>query len=637
MCGIVGIWSRDLLSESAATERHLDAMVATIGHRGPDGAGVWTDGTVGLGHARLAVIDLSAAAAQPMADTDDAIHLTYNGEIYNFRQLRNELTSLGHHFNTRSDSEIIIEGYKRWGDDVLTRLRGMFAFALWDARRKRLILARDRTGQKPLYYTWHGQMLIFASEIKAILAWPGVIRGPALEAIHHYLTFQYVPAPMTAFAGIKKLPPAHVMSVDVRGEARIESYWSLPGPDHVIRRPAKEMEEELVTRFDEAVKLQLVSDVPLGAFLSGGVDSASVVASMARNSDRAVETFTIGFDEPAFDERKYARMVAEQYGTNHHEYVVKPDAETVLPKLVWHYGEPFADSSAVPTYYLAEIARKHVTVALNGDGGDESFLGYPRYAGSKAGSWIDVLPGPLRGMMGAIGRRLPFETSPHRLLRYLRRFLVEADSNEAQRYAKWITYFADEQKNELYGDAMRDQLTKPSLDLLGRWFTGTAPVAARAAFADIHSYLPDDLLVKVDVATMAHGLEGRSPFLDHEFMEFAATIPASMKMKGLRTKALFKSAMAPRLPHDLLHRPKMGFGVPIERWLREDMREMAYDTLLSETARARGLFRPEAVRSLLDDHVAGRRAHQYRIWALLFLELWFQMWIDPPAPPATRP
>ena len=635
MCGIAGVWSGDTLGDRTATARRLEAMVATIGHRGPDDSGVWTDAHVGLGHARLSVIDLSPAASQPMSDGDGAVHIVFNGEIYNFPALRDELLALGHRFRSHSDTEVIVEGYRRWGDGVLDRLHGMFAFALWDAPRRRLMLARDRIGKKPLYYRHADGMLLFGSEIKAILAWPGVPRIPDLEAIDQYLTFQYVPAPRTAFDGIRKLPPAHAMTVEADGAMRIRRYWSLPEPAAARPRPAVEIREELVARFDEAVRLRLVSDVPLGAFLSGGIDSASVVAAMARASDRPVRTFTIGFDEAAYDERRYARLVAERYGTEHHEDVVRPDAVAILPRLVWHYGEPFADSSAIPTFYLSEITRRSVTVALNGDGGDESFLGYSRYAGARLGAWLDVLPAPLRRLLGAVGSRLP-EAGAARSLSYLRRFLVELDLGGPQRYGNWIAYFTDSHKRGLYGEALQDRLAAPCLSLLDPWFAGDAPIQARAAFADIHTYLPDDLLVKVDVATMAHGLEGRSPFLDHTLMEYAATIPAAAKMRRLTTKALLKSAMAERLPAPLLSRPKMGFGVPIDRWLREDLREMVHDTLLSGTARARGLFRDDAVRTMIDEHTAGRRNHHSRLWALLFLEMWYRMWIDSP-PPAAPP
>jgi asparagine synthase (glutamine-hydrolysing) len=511
----------------------------------------------------------------------------------------------------------------------------MFAFALWDSRQRRLLLARDRLGQKPLCYAWHDGKLLFGSEIKAILAWPGVARAADYEAIHHYLAFRCVPAPFTAFAGVRRLPPAHFMTVEADGSSRIERYWSLPDPAGAKARPRAELAEAIIAHFDEAVRLRLISDVPLGAFLSGGVDSASVVASMARASSGPVKTFTIGFADQGFDERPYARMVAERFATDHHELVVEPDAVAVLPKLAWHYGEPFADASAVPTWYVSEMTRRHVTVALNGDGGDESFLGYPRYTGCRLGAWADALPAPARRGLAALGRMLPFETSPRRILRYARRFLVDAARPPAERYIRWTTLFDQAGKQALYGEAMRGQLAASSDALLLPLLAGGAFDVGRAAHADIQSNLPDDLLVKVDGATMAHGLEGRSPFLDHELMAFAASIPAAQKMPGTSTKALFKSVMAERLPKEILRQPKRGFGVPIEHWLRHELRDLAHDTLTSAAARARGLFRPEAVDRLLDEHMTGRRAHHDQIWALLMLELWFAMWIDgaPPARP----
>ena len=628
MCGLAGVWSPEPLGDADAIASRLRGMIATLRHRGPDGDRVWSDGRVGLAHARLAVIDLSQAAAQPISDADGAVHVVNNGEIYNFQALRQELTGLGHRFLSDGDTEVIVHGYKQWGDRVIGRLRGMFAFVLWDSRRRRLLLVRDRLGQKPLHYAWAGGKLLFGSEIKAILAWPGMAREADLEAIHHYLAFRAVPAPHTAFKGIRHLEPAHYLAVEADGSHRMERYWSMPEPSEARPRPAAELAEEIISRFDEAVRLRLIADVPLGAFLSGGIDSACVVAAMARASDKPVKTFTIGFADRGFDERGPARAVAERYGTDHQEFVVEPDAVDILPRLTWHYGEPFADASAIPTWYVSEITRRHVTVALNGDGGDEAFLGYPRYVGSRLGEWIDVLPRPARRVMAALGRALPFETSAARSLRYARRFLVDAATPAAARYGNWMTLFAQAEKQALYGDAMLDCLESPSEDLLAPWLGDGAVDPSRAAYADIHGYLPDDLLVKVDVATMAHGLEGRSPFLDHELMACATAIPATQRMTALRTKSLLKSVMAPRLPREILKAPKRGFGVPIERWLRHELKDLAYDTLTSARAKARGLFRPEAVKRLLDEHMAGIRPHHDPIWALLMLELWFAMWID---------
>lgn len=628
MCGIAGVWSPEPMGEGGATTSRLHAMIATLHHRGPDGDRVWSDGRVGLAHARLAVIDLSQAASQPISDADGVIHVVNNGEIYNFQALREELTGLGHGFASQGDTEVIVNGYKQWGDEVIGRLRGMFAFALWDSRQGRLVLARDRMGQKPMRYAWHDGKLLFGSEIKALLAWPGMVREANLEAIHHYLAFRAVPAPFTAFKGIHHLEPAHYMVVEADGSSRTARYWSMPEPGTAHPRPMAELAEEITSRFDEAVRLRLIADVPLGAFLSGGVDSALVVAAMARASDKPVKTFTIGFKDRGFDERVPARALAERYGTDHQEFVVEPDAVDILHRLVWHYGEPFADASAVPTWYVSEMTRRHVTVALNGDGGDEGFLGYPRYSGCRLGTISDVLPGPARSLMGALGRVLPVETSGTRMLRYARRFLVDAAVPAAQRYCSWVTLFDEAGKQGLYGDAMHDCLETSSEALLTAWLGDGAVDAGRAAYGDIHTNLPDDLLVKVDVASMAHGLEARSPFLDHELMAFAATIPATQRMSGLGTKALLKSAMADRLPPETLRQPKRGFGVPIEHWLRHELKDLAYDTLLSTRARARGLFRPDAVQRLLDEHVTGRHLHHDRIWALLMLELWFDMWID---------
>lgn len=636
MCGVAGAWRERGLGNLDAVNRHLAAMAGMIAHRGPDGQGVWTDGFVGLSHTRLAVIDVSDEAAQPMTDGHGSLHITYNGEIFNYRELRSELSKTGYKFRTASDTEVILACYERWGIDMLDRLTGMFAFALWDAKARRLMLARDRMGQKPLYYCWHDGIFLFASEIKALLAWPGLPRVPNLEAIHQYLSLMYVPAPNSAFDGISALPPASVLVVEPSGKVEISKYWELPRRHSLKHRTVRELEEDLQYRLDTAVKSQMVSDVAVGAYLSGGVDSASIVASMAKTASGPIKTFTIGFDEPAFDERQYARMIAEKFSTEHHEEVIRPDVVDILPKLAWHCDEPFADSSAIPNFCLSQFARQHVTVALNGDGGDESFLGYPRYRGMAMGAIVDRLPGAFRHTLSAIGRTLPSENGNQRNMRYLKHFLNAANVSEAQRYQQWISVFSEDQQTSLYeGDFSDRPLSDIGIDLDGL-LGGNAPAATRAAWADVHTYLPGDLLVKIDRTTMAHGLEARSPFLDHTLMEFAFSIPESAKLSLWRTKKILKSAMTSRLPAKLLNRRKSGFNVPIGRWLRHELYDMCNDVLLSEKARSRGLFRPDAVRTLIDDHTHGRRDNQHRLWALLMLELWFCMWIDPPIP-AQRP
>ena len=634
MCGFAGIVLADPALPTAEIEARLWRMIATIRHRGPDDEGVWTDGLCGLAHARLSIIDLSPAGHQPIATADGAVWLTYNGEIYNFAELRADLVALGYAFRSRTDSEVIANGWHAWGPALFPRLRGMFALALWDRRARQLILARDRIGKKPLYYAPKAPAFLFASEIKAVLAWPGLTRIPNLGAIGDYLSLQYVPAPDTAFAGIFKLPAAHYLTVEADPAggwhvSRPVRYWQLPEPQSTGVLPSRAaLHAELIAHLEEAVRLRLMADVPLGAFLSGGIDSSSVVAMMARAGTGRVKTFSIGFTDKNFDERGYARIVAERYGTEHEEFVVEPDAVAVLPKLVWHYGEPFADPSAIPTYYVSEMARRRVTVALNGDGGDEAFLGYSRYRAMRHLSQLDRLPRTARlGLARLLG--LAPGALQRRLCLPQIREVLEADAEApAQRYAGTIAFFTDHQKSEGYGEAMRGQLACSTIDRLAPYFAGHMDLVASANRADLHTYLPDDLMVKVDVASMAHGLETRSPLLDHVLLEWAARIPAQVKMAGGTTKALFKAAMAPYLPREILHRRKMGFGVPLDRWFRGELREMAYDTLLGQRARERELMRPDYVRRLLDEHCAGERNHHTRLWALLMLELWYRTWID---------
>lgn len=638
MCGISGCLWTGSGQPDFDVERNLRRMIATLHHRGPDDEGVWSDGICGLAHARLSIIDLSAAGHQPMGSADGRVWISFNGEIYNFLELRAELESKGYKFRSHSDTEVIIYGYLAWGVKVIDRLRGMFAFALWDKAERRLLLARDRFGKKPLYYARVGDLLLFGSEIKAILTWPQVERRPDQVAIDQYLSLQYVPAPRTAFASIRKLPQANYLVADQTDRGwRVREpvvYWRLPEPKAAkAARPVAELTEELVERLTEAVRLRLISDVPLGAFLSGGVDSSAIVALMAKSGSSPVKTFSIGFPNKEYDETRYARMVAERYATDHEEMIVEPDAASVIPRLVWHYGEPFADPSAVPTYYVSQIARRKVTVALNGDGGDEAFMGYGRYDSCRRISRFDWIPPALRHLVTTGVRLLPGPV--HRRygnrLNAFAELIAGPDRRASQRYAFTIAYFLDYQKREGYTGAMSQFLSESALDLLEPYFDAAPSLVSGANWADIHTYLPDDLMVKVDVASMAHSLESRSPLLDHVFMEWAMTIPESVKMAGGVTKALFKKAMEPYLPQDLLYRPKMGFGCPVDHWFRAELKEMAYDLLLSTSATQRDIFQKNYVERLLAEHVSGKYNHQTRLWALLMLELWFRMWVDQPA------
>jgi asparagine synthase (glutamine-hydrolysing) len=637
MCGIGGFLVLPTAVHRKELKARLWAMVATLRHRGPDDEGVWTDGTAGLAHARLSIIDPSPAGHQPMASADRTVWISYNGEIYNFAEIRPELEVLGYAFRSRSDTEVIVNGWHAWGPKIFTRLRGMFAVAIWDRRSRRLILARDRLGKKPLYYAATREAFLFGSEIKALLAWPGAPRLPDLSAIDRYLAVGYVPAPDTAFVGIRKLPSAHYLVLDARPngsfvEPRLVRYWRLPETRPPRRlRSVDELRRELVLRLEEAVRLRLVSDVPLGAFLSGGVDSSAVVAMMARAGHGTIKTFSIGFSARQYDETRYARMVADRYATDHEEMTVEPDAVAVLPRLVWHYGEPFADPSAIPTYYVSELARRRVIVALNGDGGDECFLGYGRYRAMRYVSLLDKMPGWTQAQLEWLLRLAPRSLERRQKISRIREVLRAPKASPGRRYAPTLLSFTDEDRADCYGTAMRDQLERSSCDFFEPYFAEADGLVAGANRADIHTYLPDDLMVKVDVASMAHGLEARSPLLDHALMEWAVGLPEHIKMEGGVTKALFKSAMEPYLPPELLYRKKMGFSCPVDQWFREGLKELAYDTLLSQTARERGLIRPDYVCRLLDEHGRFIRDHHPRLWSLLMLEMWFRMWIDAPA------
>ena len=629
MCGIAGKLQKD--STAPVDPELLRRMAGALRHRGPDDEGVWTDGPVGLASRRLAIIDLSPQGHMPMPNQDGSAWIVLNGEIYNFQELRAELVAKGHRFRSMTDTEVVVHLYDEEGVDCLKRLRGMFAFAIWDTRTRTLFLARDRLGKKPLYYYEDDTRFLFASEPKAILADPAVPREPDPLAIHYYLTYQYVPSPWSAFRGFRKLPPAHYLLIQPGRPPRVERYWKLRYGEK-IRGSEAALCEELRERLREAVRLRLISDVPLGAFLSGGLDSSAIVAFMSEQLGGGVKTFSIGFEEDAYNELPYARRIAQHFHTDHHEFVVTPNAVEILPELVWHYNEPYADSSALPTYYLSRLARQHVTVALNGDAGDENFAGYPRHVAIRLVAWFCRLPRPVRRAIIASGRLIPDSLPPRHALQMAKRFAGRlSDTTPQQEYGRWISHFTDAAKATLYTEEFAARVGGcDSLGPLREAFAASdAPDILESALdADVSLYLPDDLLVKVDIASMAHGLEARSPLLDHQFMEFVASIPAKAKVRFGVKKYLFKKAMAGLLPREIIHREKMGFGVPIDRWFRGELRELATDTLLSRRALARGYFRPEAVRRLLDEHVSGRAHWHAHLWNLLMLELWHQMFID---------
>jgi asparagine synthase (glutamine-hydrolysing) len=628
MCGIAG---KLYFDPTRPVEREvLERMNTVQAHRGPDDAGIYCERSVGLAHRRLSVIDLSPAGRQPMANEDGTIWIVFNGEIYNFQDLRPGLVERGHRFRSRTDTEVILHLYEEHGVGCLPYLRGMFAFAIWDGRNRQLFLARDRLGKKPLCYQWDADAFRFASEAKAILQDPAVPVQPDPEGVSLYLTYGYVPSPLSAFQGLCKLPPAHYL-ICRDGKVEAVRYWRLRR-DRKQHRPEAEWCEEIRARLEEAVRLRLISHVPLGAFLSGGIDSSAVVAMMSRASG-VIKTFSIGFDQPEYDELAHARRVAKRFGTDHHELVVRPDAVAILPKLAWHYDEPFGDSSAVPSYYVAQMTRRYVTVALNGDAGDENFGGYDRYVANLLAAAFDRWPGsaPARRIIQkALAWWRPANRRTGRLYR-ARRFLDGLSEVPERRYARWICHFYGDRKEALLHSQFRALLGEDdTLEiLLAAYRESDAPDLADATLAaDAALYLPDDLLVKVDIASMAHSLEARSPFLDHEFMEFAATIPSDLKVRGREKKIILRRALTGLLPDEILRRPKMGFGVPIDHWLRHELKDLAYDTLLSPRAQARGYFRPEVVQRYLDEHTGGRTSWHSLLWTLLMLELWHRTFVD---------
>src|SRR5437763_5615719 len=582
MCGITGI----VRSDGAQIDRELLArMNDAIRHRGPDDDGFYFGDGVGLAMRRLSNIDLKGGH-QPIHNSDRTAWIVFNGEIYNYQELRKQLEDRGHQFYTDSDTEAIVHAYDEYGTDCPKYLRGMFAFAIWDERAKSLFLARDRVGKKPLLYAQLNGQLIFGSEFMAFLQHPDVSRDVNYEAIHHYLSFICVPAPLTAYQAIRKLQPGHSL-LWRNGEIKIERYWQLDFSKKVDVSEA-EAGERVVELLREAVRVRLMSEVPLGAFLSGGIDSSAVVALMAQESSEQVKTFSIGFEEQDFSELRHARRVAEHVGADHHEFIVRPNAMEILPTLVEHYGEPFADSSAIPSYYVSRETRRYVTVALNGDGGDECFAGYERYAAMNIAQTYANLPGSLRERVIAnLVNALPAGTSKTNPISKAQRFVAAASLKPVDRYLRWITAFDETAKSNLYSDEMRHASADwRTAGFIEPWFAKVngAGIVDASLLADTMTYLPNDLLVKMDIASMSVSLEPRSPFLDHHLMAFAATLPENLKLRRLTTKYLLKRVLKKLVPEENLKRSKMVFGVPIHHSFRGPMQPFLRETLLSDRA-----------------------------------------------------
>ncbi len=635
MCGITGkIYFQK--NNLFVNETAIDKMNTAIDHRGPDDAGIFISDNkkIGLGQRRLSIIDLSPLGHQPMHYEHQGKKYTivFNGEIYNFQKERELLKKENYSFQSKTDTEVIMALYDKYKINFLEHLRGMFAFALYDHQKNKLICARDRLGKKPFKYYQDANVFMFASEIKSILTQPEYKKEVDYEAIHHYLTLQYCPAPLTGFKNIQKLEPAHYLIIDCNtGKRKKGKYWQL-NYNHKLHLNENEWKNKILEELNTAVKLRMISDVPLGAFLSGGIDSSAVVALMAKNSSQPIKTFSIGFNEIDHDETIYAQMIADKYKTDHHKFIVKPNALEMLPMLVKQYEEPYADSSALPTFYLAQKTREYVTVALNGDGGDENFAGYGRYSIQKFSLWYDKI-GPLHNVLAKPVAKLINSIFKTTLTNHAQTFAETLSFPYNERYLSYIQYFSRKAKNNLYSSEMQNKVGNLiTNDILIHTFQKAQArnKVEQTIYTDIATYLPDDLLVKVDIATMANGLESRSPFLDHKFMEMTAQIPANLKLKGLNNKKyILKKALEKDLvPKEILYRKKMGFGVPIEHWFRNEMKDYIYEILLSNRAISRNLFKKENIKKLLDTHVNTKINHAYRIWALLTLELWFREFFD---------
>jgi asparagine synthase (glutamine-hydrolysing) len=627
MCGIVGQARADRAPVDVAV---LERMCGALEHRGPDSRGLHRDEGVGLGIQRLRVIDL-ATGDQPIYNEDRTVAVVLNGEIYNYRELRRLLESAGHRFSSQSDTEVIVHLYEEEGPACVRHLHGMFAFAVWDRRRARLVLARDRVGKKPLFYCHRDGVLSFASELGALMQDKEIPREVDHQALDCYLTYLCVPAPMSAFKAVRKLAPATTLVYD-NGRVRTERYWRLDYSRKRSVADAGAVQEELRERIRAAVRRRMIADVPLGAFLSGGIDSSAVVAAMAEASPQPVKTFSIGFEQDRFNELAAARLIAERYSTDHEEFMVRPDAIEIVPTLLRRYGEPFADSSAIPSFYLAELTRRHVTVALNGDGGDESFAGYNRYLSNLVATRLERLPLGLRRAVSTVAGRLPARSDDMAsALSRLRRLTGTLALDSPARYAEYHSAFGSQERDQLYTPEYRRLIGRSvASDVIRRpWeeASGRSPIDVMLE-VDVNTYLPNDLLVKMDIATMAHSLEARSPFLDHELMEFAASLPPALKVRRGKKKALLRDALRGWLPDSILDAPKRGFSVPMADWLRGELKGYATETLLDRTAVGRGYFREAYVRALLDDHAARRADNSFRIWTLLIFELWHREFVD---------
>ncbi len=626
MCGICGVVNAG--NDSLIDKGILHQMCQTIYHRGPDDDGFYFDQQAGLGMRRLSIIDL-VSGDQPVSNEDETLWVVFNGEIYNYKSLHADFVGKGHRFKTKSDTEVIVHAYEEYGERCPEYFNGMFAFALWDVPRRRLLLARDHIGIKPLYY-WVGQdRLIFGSELKSVIANPAVPREIDLVALDQFLTLEYIPAPRTIFKGVNKLPAGYRL-VYQEGNVHIEQYWDIPDKD--VPSDEKIIKEMLIELIDDSVRMQLMSDVPLGAFLSGGIDSSTVVASMSESSNSSVKTFSIGFDDATYNELPYARAIASRFRTDHTEEILEPDIADLAERLVRHLDEPFGDFSIFPTYLVSEVARREVKVVLSGDGGDELFGGYDTYVAQQMDRYYRYLPASLRqGLIPTLMGKVPPRPEKKGLINKTKRFVEGAALPSSLQHTRWMLFMTAEDKADLYKPEVSACLdgTSTASVLEGHFDrkTGFDPLAQQQ-YVDIKTYLVDDILTKVDRMSMAVSLETRVPLLDYRIVELAVNLPPQMKLYRGETKRILKQAMAGRLPHEVLNKPKQGFSIPLKNWLRDPLKPMMMDLLSPEKVQQRGYFNPECVSRWVSEHMNGTMNHSHRLWALMVFELWNEQVMD---------
>ncbi len=629
MCGICGIIYRE--KKQRVDQAFLKKMCDVITHRGPDDEGTYVHQNIGLGMRRLSIIDLSTGK-QPISNEDDAIWIVFNGEIYNHKSIRADLEKLGHRFKTQTDTEAIVHAYEEYGESCVQKLNGMFAFAIWDNRNHTLFLARDRLGIKPLYYLFDKNRFIFGSEIKSILQAGDVPKRIDLQALDHFLTFEFIPAPLSIFQDIKKLPPGHTLKLK-NNEIWVRSYWDVELKSN--EKALSQIKQNLRELLQDAVKIRLMSDVPLGAFLSGGIDSSTIVALMSQVMDDPVKTFSIGFEDSTYNELKYARMIAEKFKTEHHEFIIKPDVVELADNLVKFLDEPFGDFSIFPTYLVSKKAREYVTVVLSGDGGDELFAGYDSYIADKiAKKYYSRFPEQFRnGVVTRFFDLIPPSSKKKGLINKAKRFVEGMKLPHDLHHTRWMIFLQQAEKDLLYNSEVKSGIQEfDPFKFTRNYFANVSYNRSdeinKQLYVDLKMYLVDNILVKVDRMSMATSLEARVPFLDYRFVEFAATIPGEYKMQGRKTKVILKQAMEGLLPKEILYRGKEGFSIPIKNWLKKDLKPLMMETLAPEKIRREGFFNSDYIQKLIRQHLAGQENHSHRLWALIIFGRWYDLYMS---------